>query len=100
MATIIDCRILDGISLILETASKTMKKTDSSYEYYIHYDGVNRRMDEWVSRARLEPTDIIVEDDNEQKKKRKLLNDDKKLEIHHENSEHEGMDQTSIFSYS
>ncbi len=46
----------------------------------------------------IEPTDIIIEDDNEQRKKRKLLNDDKKLEIHNENSEHEGMDPTSNFS--
>lgn len=55
-------------------------------------------MDEWVQRSRLEPTDIIVEDEYEVKKKKKLLNDDKKLEIQHENSEHEGMDQTSIYN--
>ena len=78
--------------------SKDKKKNDASYEYYIHYEGINRRMDEWVARSRIEPTDIIIEDDNEQRKKRKLLNDDKKLEIHNENSEHEGMDPTSNFS--
>lgn len=73
LAIIIDCRLLEN--------DKNKKKTDSSYEYYIHYEGINRRMDEWVLRSRLEPTDIIVEDEYEVKKKKKLLNDDKKLEI-------------------
>lgn len=49
-------------------------------------------MDEWISRNRIEPTDILIEDENDLKKKKKILNDDKKLEIQHENSEHEGMD--------
>lgn len=53
-------------------------------------------MDEWLTRSRLEPTDKIIEDDSD-KKKRKLMNEDKKLEMNHENSEHEGMDQTSWF---
>ena len=91
LAIIIDCRVLES--------EKNKKKTDRSYEYYIHYDGINRRMDEWVKRHRLEPTDHIIEDEESLKKKRKLMNDDKKLEIQHENSEHEGMDPASKFLY-
>ena len=38
-------------------------------------------MDEWISRNRIEPTDILIEDENDLKKKKRILNDDKKLEI-------------------
>ena len=73
MAIIIDCRLLDEY--------KNKKKTDVSYEYYIHYEGINRRMDEWVSRARLAPTGIVVEDEETLKKKKKLISEDKKMEV-------------------
>jgi len=91
LAVIIDCRLLEEF--------KNKKKTDTAYEYYIHYEGINRRMDEWVSRSRLTPTDIVVEDEETQKKKKKLMSEDKKMEVQHENSEHEGMDHNSNFIY-
>ena len=87
LAIIIECRLI-------ENSLKNKKKNDSSYEYYIHYEGCNRRLDEWVDRSRLDPTDEIIEEENENKKKRKL-NEEKKLENQHENSEHEGMDHNS-----
>jgi hypothetical protein len=55
-ALIIDCRLIKGYSIslnVIEFVSKR-KKNDSCYEYYIHYEGFNRRMDEWVLRNRLE----------------------------------------------
>ncbi len=30
-----------------------IKKTDASYDYYIHYEGFNRRMDEWIPITRI-----------------------------------------------
>ena len=38
-------------------------------------------MDEWITRNRLEPTDILIDDDFDLKKKKKTMNDDKKLEV-------------------
>lgn len=73
LAVIIDCRLLEEF--------KSKKKTDNSYEYYIHYEGINRRMDEWVKRSRLEPTDLVIEDEESQRKKKKLQNEDKKIEV-------------------
>ena len=29
------------------------KKTDSSYEYYVHYIDFNRRMDQWITRDQI-----------------------------------------------
>lgn len=43
IAKIIDCRLPP------ENEGKK-KKTDSSYEYYVHYIDFNRRMDQWVTR--------------------------------------------------
>jgi hypothetical protein len=33
-----------------------VKLQEDSYEYYIHYDHMNRRLDEWVKRDRIKPT--------------------------------------------
>ena len=46
-ARIIDCRLI-------KNHDQKKKKNENSYEYYIHYEGVNRRMDEWVTRDRIE----------------------------------------------
>lgn len=43
IAKIIDCRLPP------ENENKK-KKTDSSYEYYVHYIDFNRRMDQWITR--------------------------------------------------
>lgn len=29
------------------------KKNEDSYDYYVHYENQNRRLDEWVSRERI-----------------------------------------------
>jgi hypothetical protein len=36
---------------IVEDFDVKQKKNDFSYEYYVHYEGEDRRMDEWVSRS-------------------------------------------------
>jgi hypothetical protein len=40
--------------IYIDKENSRAKKNDSCYEYYIHYENFNRRMDEWVSRSRLE----------------------------------------------
>ena len=37
------------------------------YDYYIHYSGKNRRLDEWVQRKLIEITNVLVTDDNDMK---------------------------------
>ena len=41
---------------------KTIKKDaeQDPYEYYIHYESFNRRLDEWVKRDRMRPLDEDV----------------------------------------
>ena len=42
---------------------KSTEKKDSDndpYEYYIHYENFNRRLDEWVRRDRMRPLDEDV----------------------------------------
>ena len=82
LAKIIDCRPLRDLDL-------KKKKNDFSYEYYLHYVDFNRRMDEWVSRARIELTKILIEEENTKTKNRKKTEEKK-----HENNvddEHEGI---------
>lgn len=64
LAKIIDCRPARDLP-------NTQKRTDYSYEYYIHYKDANRRLDEWVPRSRIELTRILIEEEVSQKKKKK-----------------------------
>ena len=45
-----------------EDINKTVKKESDNdpYEYYIHYENFNRRLDEWVKRDRMRPLDEDV----------------------------------------
>lgn len=78
LAKIIDCRPVRDLD-------PKKKRTDFSYEYYVHYIDFNRRMDEWVSRSRIELTKILVEEEHTKKKKK---TDEKKHEV--VDDEHEG----------
>jgi hypothetical protein len=89
-AKVIECRLSKDYDI-------KRKKCDSSYEYYVHYENYNRRMDEWVPRSRIEITDERVLDEPALKKKSKK-GDEKKAE-HGENDEHEGMDQQSLLQH-
>ena len=64
-----------------------LKDDSFKYDYYIHYIGKNRRLDEWVPRERIQVTNELVEDDNNMKKGREKLKEEGK-----ENEEHDGMD--------
>ena len=85
LAKIIDCRPCRDLD-------PKKKRTDSSYEYYLHYVDFNRRMDEWVQRIRIDPTKMMIEETDPKKKKK---TEDKK----HEpvvDDEHEGKKYTKI----
>jgi len=88
LAKIIDCRPLKDLD-------PKKKRNDFSYEYYVHYQDFNRRMDEWISRSRIEPTKILIEEEKVHKKRK---GEEKK----HENNiddEHEGMDAASLLAH-
>lgn len=56
LAKIIDCRPA-------KNWDSKKKKNDYAYEYYVHYVDFNRRMDEWVTRDRIEVTRQPVEEE-------------------------------------
>jgi histone acetyltransferase HTATIP/histone acetyltransferase MYST1 len=45
-ARVVDCRLSKDYD-------PREEKGEFSYEYYIHYENINRRNDEWVSRERI-----------------------------------------------
>lgn len=45
------------LSLIIDY-DISKKRTESSYEYYIHYDTFDRRMDDWITFDKLQPVTI------------------------------------------
>jgi RNA binding activity-knot of a chromodomain len=89
-AKIIDVRLSKDYDL-------KKKKCESSYDYYVHYEGFNRRMDEWIPRNRIETSDDKIVDEPALKKKSKK-GEEKKAE-HQENDEHEGMDLQSLLAH-
>ena len=42
-------------------ANPDIKRTDASYDYYIHYEEFDRRMDEWVPRSKIKPTQQFID---------------------------------------
>jgi RNA binding activity-knot of a chromodomain len=72
MAKIVDCRLSKNYD-------PKKKKTEYSYDYYVHYIDYDRRMDEWVPRNRLEITTYLVDEETYLRKK------------HHSDKEHEGI---------
>ncbi|KAL4459980.1 hypothetical protein ABPG74_003506 [Tetrahymena malaccensis] len=68
------------------------ERNDYSYDYYCHFEGFNRRNDQWVTRAKIELTNELYSDQHLKKKKK---GDDQKQDKE-ENDEHEGMDEASL----
>ena len=60
--------------------------SESSYEYYIHYENENRRWDEWVTLEKLKPTDERIPDEPKRQQQKAKAND------FNEYDEHEGFD--------
>jgi hypothetical protein len=90
-AKIIECRLdrqLYG-DLTLEEAMKDpqINLKDSSYEYYIHYDHFNRRLDEWVKFDQITTTHEFIDE--------KKIKEQNKLNgiVHSSDEEYEGKDK-------
>ena len=64
LAKLVDCRLS-------EKHDTKKPLTDYSYDYYVHYVDFDRRMDEWIPRARIELTRNLVLEDELLKKKKK-----------------------------
>lgn len=64
LAKIVDCRPLRNLD-------PKKKRTEYSYEYYVHYIDFDRRMDEWINRNRIEITSTLVDEENFLRKKHK-----------------------------
>ena len=51
----------DGSWHPAEVIHRRRNDTSGQYEYYVHYDGFNRRLDEWVKRDRIK---ALKDDEN------------------------------------
>lgn len=71
-AKIIECRLSKDFD------SKTTL-SEKSYDYYVHYENFNRRMDEWVPSTRIRLTEERVTEEPALKKKNKK-GDEKRTE--------------------
>lgn len=64
-AIIVECRldkkIFDQRTLEEVREDPKVNLTEASYEYYIHYEHMNRRLDEWVKYSRITKTDEFVD---------------------------------------
>ncbi|KAL1130260.1 hypothetical protein AAG570_013198, partial [Ranatra chinensis] len=82
-----------------EIIQKRFNESVNRYEYYVHYEGLNRRLDEWVPFARLEPpheeTQPKEKTDTEETD-RKITRNQKKIQD--ENNESEGFFQVESAS--
>ena len=54
----------DGGETSSTTAGTAAGAVDDKYEYYVHYSGFNRRLDEWVRRDRVKLADQDVKEVN------------------------------------
>ena len=73
---------------------KDEKPTESSYEYYIHYVGYDRRNDHWIKRKDVSETK--VSDEEIKKLKNNQIPTD---EIVFHNDENEGMDEAGVLAH-
>lgn len=67
-----------------QNKSYKLNPVESNLEFYVHYEGINRRWDEWVNFERIKKWD-------ESLSKKEMT-----LESIVENDEHEGLDERSL----
>lgn len=61
IGTCLSVQRADGSWHPAEVIHRRRNDTTGQYEYYVHYDGFNRRLDEWVKRDRIK---ALKEDEN------------------------------------
>jgi hypothetical protein len=86
IAKIIDCRVLKEFEDV-------KKKSEESYEYYIHFIDYNRRNDKWAHRKDLKVNDYEIEVELKEREQREKEKKDSNI---FEGNEHEGMDENSL----
>ena len=55
LAMVLSCRFCLPICIDADPAEiiqRRYNKSTNFYEYYVHYEGFNRRLDEWVTKER------------------------------------------------
>lgn len=92
-AKIIECRLdrdlLGDISLEQAIADPGITLSESSYEYYVHYDHCNRRLDEWAKYNKIQPTAEFIDE-------KKIKAENKRLGIvHSSDEEYEGLEKNA-----
>jgi GNAT superfamily N-acetyltransferase len=87
-AKIIECRIKKGVDPQGEL-------TKDSYEYYLHFCSMDRRMDRWIPSELIKTTNDYIEDERKKKEDKDGVGGD------HDGSsdEHEGLDQNSRIAH-
>lgn len=96
---------LDG-EWVLSEIIHSRKQADGTVDYYVHYQGCNRRLDEWVPQSRVDKTKPIPEIDNKPvadfinidgETERKITRNQKRKhdEINHVQKTYEEMDPTT-----
>lgn len=80
-----------------DSEDNTSKKTEYSYEYYIHYIDFNRRNDRWATREELELDDKAIDIEL---KGRELKAAESHINTNpFENDEHEGLDRNCLITH-
>lgn len=85
LAKILEIKLID--------INSKKKKTEYSYEYYVHYVNFNRRHDKWIKRDEIKLDETFVDE----KLKEKQKNDkEKNIFI---NDDHAGLDKNSLITH-
>lgn len=92
-AKIIECRLdrdVFGERTLEEVREDPLVQLrESSYEYYVHYDHMNRRLDEWAKYSQIKTTQEFIDE-------KKIKTENKKLcVIHSSDEEYEGLDKNA-----
>lgn len=85
-AKIIECRLKKGID------PKSSFRSKDSYEYYLHFCGVDRRMDKWIPYSQIKETTEYIDEAPKKKGDKTAADDD-------HDDEHEGMDHTERLAH-
>lgn len=86
---IVDCRLLNEFE-------HEKKKTEYSYEYYVHYIDYNRRNDKWIQRKDITLDDVGIETEL---KIREVKEKEHQMNNPFENDEHEGLEKNCLIEH-
>lgn len=87
------CKIIEVVDL--ENISRSVPKTPDCYRYYMHFFGLNRRMDDWMLFENIIKTPHTIEDLHRSRKNKELFlqKPEKRAFLNEiEHSEDEGLD--------